>query len=135
MDVTNGYDSERGEGWVLFAGIMILLVSILNIFWGISAIANAHVVINGNHFIIDHRNAWGWAILIIGVLQLYAAFSIWSGGAYGRWVGVITASLNGLAVLADMQAYPYWSLAIFTIDILIIYGLVVYGGQRRTAIT
>jgi len=131
--VTNGYDSERGAGWVLFAGIMIMIVAILNILWGISAIANAHVLVNGNHYLISHRNAWGWAILIIGVLQLFAAFSIWSGGGYGRWIGVLTAGLNAIAVLADMQAYPWWSLAIFTIDILIIYGLVAYGGQRGPA--
>lgn len=131
--MTNGYDVERGSGWLLFAGIMILLVSVLNILWGLSAIANAHVVINGNHFIIDHRNAWGWAILIIGVLQLFAAFSIWSGGEYGRWIGIFTAGINAIAVLSDMQAYPWWSLAIFTIDVLIIYGLVAYGGQRGPA--
>jgi hypothetical protein len=29
-----------------------------------------------------------------------------------------------------MQAYPWWSLAMFTLDLLVVYGLVVYGGRR-----
>jgi hypothetical protein len=28
-----------------------------------------------------------------------------------------------------IQAYPFWSLALFSLDILVIYGLVVYGGR------
>jgi hypothetical protein len=29
-----------------------------------------------------------------------------------------------------IQAYPFWSLAVFTIDVLGIYALAVYGGKR-----
>ena len=30
--MTNGYDVDRGAGWVLFAGIMIVLVGALMVF-------------------------------------------------------------------------------------------------------
>ena len=59
-----------------------------------------------------------------------AALSIWGGGSYGRWIGVISASLNALAQLFFISAYPLWSLALFSLDILVIYGLIVYGGRR-----
>jgi hypothetical protein len=32
-----------------------------------------------------------------------------------------------------IPAYPFWSLAIFAIDVLVIYGLTTYGGDRRIA--
>jgi hypothetical protein len=35
--------------------------------------------------------------------------------------------LNAIAQLLMMPAYPFWSLAIFTLDILAIYGLIAYG--------
>ncbi len=127
--MSNGYEDSRGAGWVVFAGIMILVAGVLNVLWGISAIANSHIVINGNHFVVSHRQAWGWVVLIIGIIELFAAFAIWNGQAWARWVGVTIAALNAIAVLADMQAYPWWSLAIFTIDVLVIYGLVAYGGR------
>ncbi len=124
------YDDERGAGWVLFAGVMIVMAGTLNVLWGISAIANSHILINGNHYIIDHRQAWGWTVLIIGVIEILVAIGIWSRSQWGRWAGVFIAGLNAIAVLADMQAYPWWSLALFFLDLLIIYGLVAYGGRQ-----
>ena len=36
-------------------------------------------------------------------------------------------SLNCIAQLLMMPSYPFWSLTIFTLDILAIYGLIAYG--------
>ena len=72
-------------------------------------------------------------LLLIGLMQGFAALSIWSGGAYGRWIGVISATLNAAAQLFFLPAFPFWSLAIFSLDILVIYGLIVYGNPRGRA--
>jgi hypothetical protein len=69
--------------------------------------------------------------LILGVVQLLAAFSIWAGNQFGRWVGIAVAGLSLIGALLSIPAYPFWSLAIFAIDILVIYGLAAYGGQHR----
>ena len=37
--------------------------------------------------------------------------------------------LVGVGVLQLMPAYPFRSLSIFTIDILVLYGLAAYGGR------
>jgi len=34
-----------------------------------------------------------------------------------------------------MQAYPWWSLALFTVDVLIVYGLVAHGGRAQATAT
>lgn len=122
----------QGAGWVMFAGIMILIVATLNIIYGIAAIDGSRFFIEDEKFILSDLNTWGWIILVIGVLQLFAGFSIWAGGEYGRWVGIITASVSAIGALLTIPGYPFWSLAIFAIDILIIYGLVAYGGRRTT---
>jgi len=36
-------------------------------------------------------------------------------------------SLNAVAQLLMIPAYPFWSLALFALDILAVYGLVIYG--------
>jgi hypothetical protein len=123
-------DTIEGGGWLLFAGIMLLIVSVLNIIWGIGAIDSANFFVEEERFIISDLNTWGWIILIIGAIQLFAAFSIWSGGQFGRWIGILGASLSAIGALLSIPGYPFWSLAVFGIDLLIIYGLTVYGGQR-----
>jgi len=125
-------DRIQGAGWLMFAGIMVLIVAVLNIIYGFAAIDNSTFFVEEERFILSDLNTWGWIILIIGVLQLFAAFSIWAGGEYGRWIGLITASISAIAALLSIPGYPFWSLAIFAMDILIIYGLAAYGGQRST---
>jgi hypothetical protein len=53
-----------------------------------------------------------------------------TGSEWARWFGVASASVNALGQLWFAPAYPWWSIAIFALDILIIYALVVYGGSR-----
>ena len=129
---SSGYPVE-GTGWVLFAGIMIMMVGVLNILWGIAAIDNSRFFVQDTTFIFSNLNTWGWIVLIIGALQLAAAFSIWAGGSYGRWFGIAAATVNAIAALLSIPAYPFWALAIFAIDVLVIYGLSTYGGDRRIA--
>jgi hypothetical protein len=124
---------ERGAGWLLFAGIMVVIAGVLNIVYGIAAIDNATFFFNDAKFIFSDLNTWGWIVLVLGVLQVFAAFSIWQGGSYGRWFGICSAGLSALGALLSIPAYPFWSLTIFAIDVLIIYGLAAYGGQRRYA--
>jgi hypothetical protein len=124
------YD-KAGGGWILFAGIMLMLVGLLNVIWGIAAVGNSSFFVNDTRYILSDLNTWGWVTLILGFVQMLAAYSIWIGNQFGRWVGIGTAGLSSIAALMSIPAYPFWSLAIFAVDILIIYGLAAYGGQHR----
>jgi len=126
-------DYDSGSGWLLFAAIMISIAGVLNVIWGIAAIGNSSFFVDDTKYIFSNLNTWGWVMLIVGLLQLLACVSIVRGGQFGRWFGIIVASLSLIAALLSIPAYPFWSLAIFAVDIMIIYGLAAYGGQRQTA--
>jgi hypothetical protein len=51
------------------------------------------------------------------------------GSQFGRWFGIVAAGLNAVGQLMFLHAYPFWSLAMFAADMLIIYALTVYGGR------
>ncbi len=127
----DGDDWVEGGGWLLFASIMIAIAGVLDIIWGIAAIGNSKFFTQNATYILSGLNTWGWIVLIIGVLQLFAAYSISVGGQYGRWLGIAVASVNSIAALMSIPAYPFWSLCLFGIDILVIYGLAAYGGQHK----
>jgi len=122
---------RQGAGWVLFAGLMICLVGVLNVIYGIAAISDSRFFVGDATFILSGLNTWGWIMLFLGVAQLFAAYAIWSGGDVGRWFGIGVAGLNAIGALMSISAYPFWSLAVFTLDILVIYGLAAYGGDPR----
>ena len=116
-------DVSRVTGWWVFAGILLLIAGTLNIIWGIGAISDAKFFIADQKYIISSLHTWGWATLILGILELIAGFSLFSGGGFGRWVGIFAASLTCISALLSIPAYPFWSLCIFALSIIIIYEL------------
>jgi hypothetical protein len=124
-------DWYEGEGWVTFAGIMIAIVGVLNFIYGIAAISNSHFYAREATYILSGLNTWGWVLMITGIIQLCAAIAIFAHIEWGRWIGILTASINAIIQLIFIPAYPFASLALFAVDILVIYGLVAYGGRRR----
>jgi hypothetical protein len=123
--------NEQRSGWVTFAGVMLLIAGVLNVIYGIAAIGDASFFINDTQYIFSNLNTWGWIILILGVLQVFAAFSLWSGNLYGRIVGIGAAGLSAIAALLAIPAYPFWSLAIFALDIVIIHQIATRGTEGR----
>ena len=125
------YESEAsGAGWVSFAAIMLALAGVWNVIDGILAIGSSRVYGPNQTFVFSDLNTWGWIILALGVIQLLAAYSIVSGSEIGRWFGIGAAFVNGIGQLFFVSAYPWWSIAMFAIDVLVIYALAVYGGSR-----
>ncbi|MGN6170967.1 MAG: DUF7144 family membrane protein [Solirubrobacteraceae bacterium] len=120
-------DDDRGYGWVAFAGVLLLILGTLNIIEGIAAIGNAHFFHHNVHYVFGSLNAWGWIALIIGIIQLAVGFGVFAKNQLSRWVGVIVLACNAVAQLLFIPAYPFWSLTLFAIGILAIYGLVAYG--------
>jgi hypothetical protein len=126
------YDPDRGLGWVIFAGCMLCLVGTLNIVYGIAAISNSKFYVANTQYVFSDLKTWGWVLLIVGVIQFVAAFGIWASTEWGRWVGVAAAGINAIVQMLFIPAYPFLSVALFATDLLVIYGLVAYGG-RQTA--
>jgi hypothetical protein len=122
-----------GDGWVAFAGVLLLILGTMNTIEGIAAIGNANFFVHGTHYVFASLKTWGWITLILGICQLLVGFGIFARNQFARWVGVFVLSLNALAQLLMIPAYPFWSLALFTIDIVAIYGLVAYGQRIATA--
>ena len=116
-------NQSRVTGWWVFAGILLAIAGVLNIIWGIGAISDAKFFIADQKYIISSLHTWGWVTLIIGVVELIAAFSLFSGGGFGRWIGIFAAALASISALLSIPAYPFWSLCIFALSIIIIYEL------------
>jgi hypothetical protein len=135
VDNGNAYAAEdaRGYGWVAFAGTLLLMLGTLNFIEGLAAIGNSHFFVNNTHYIVGNLNTWGWIVLCIGVAEWLVGVGVFVKNQFSRWAGVLVLGLNSIAQLLMMPAYPFWSLTIFTLDILAIYGLVAYGRRISSA--
>ena len=116
-------NQSRVTGWWVFAGILLAIAGVLNVIWGIGAISDAKFFIADQKYIISSLHTWGWVTLILGVVELIAAFSLFSGGGFGRWIGIFAAALASISALLSIPAYPFWSLCVFALAIIILYEL------------
>jgi hypothetical protein len=123
-------DAPHGVGWVTFATVMLGLAGIWNFVDGILAVAGSRVYAGKETVVFGNLNTWGWIILILGILQGFSALALLSGSELARWLAIGIASLNAIGQLMYVPVYPVWAIAMFAVDVLIIYGLAVYGGHR-----
>jgi hypothetical protein len=120
-------------GWVIFAGIMLMVVGAFQAIDGLVALfKDEYYVVRPNGLVLNvDFTAWGWTHLILGILLLAAGAAIFSGRVWGRTIGVIAALLSAVVNFAFIAAYPLWSVMIITLDVLVIYALVAHGGEMR----
>jgi hypothetical protein len=122
---------EERSGWVTFASVLFLITGSLNVIYGIAAIGDSSFFVQDARYIISNLNTWGWITLGIGLIQVLAAGSLWRGGLFGRILGVCAASISAVVALLSIAAYPFWSLAIFALDVVIIHQICAHGTEGR----
>jgi hypothetical protein len=125
-----GYGQGAGPAWLTFAAIMLGIAGVFGVIDGIVAVSKSSFYAANAEFVFSGLNTWGWIILVVGVAALLAAFYVMSGSEWARWTGIVVAALQAIAQLLMIQAYPLWSLCVFALDVLVIYGLAAHGGSR-----
>ena len=99
-------DSVRGLGRAIFAAVLLLIGGVLNIIYGIAAISNAKFFVGHKTYVFGDLKTWGWITLILGVIELLAAASLFGGGGFGRWFGIFAASLVAIESLLEIRIVP-----------------------------
>ena len=121
----------RGSGLVFFAAILLLVIGVFNVIYGVAAIANSHVFVANAHYVIGDLRAWGWATLILAVLQLTASSGILMGNQLARWFAVAVLALNAIDMMFFLPSYPFWALIIIAVDVVALYGLCAYASREN----
>ena len=79
-------------------------------------------------FVLENLNTLGWVLIILGVVQLTAGFSLFSGATYGRMIGIIAGSLGAVgALLSIVVALRVRALRVHR------HGIVVFGEDEAVA--
>ena len=116
-------DRSGGRGWYDFAGAMFGIVGFFNGIQGLSAIFKKEYF-SEDALVYQNLQLWGWIWLILGVVQIGAAISLFSGK--GRVLGIVLAAGSAVVSFTSIGAYPLWAILVIAIDILIIHGLTLH---------
>jgi uncharacterized membrane protein len=128
-------DPTAWTGWVVFAAFMMIMVGCFQAIEGLVALFDDgwyRVTENGLLVDVDYT-AWGWTHLLLGALLVIAGVGVLAGNTVARAVAIVLAGLSALVNLAFIEAYPIWAVIVITVDVLVVYALVVHGREMRSS--
>ena len=111
-----------------------MVVGVLNLLAGIAAVDNSTIYTRNIEFVLTDLKTLGWVLIVLGVAQLLAGIGVFLESELARWAGIGFAALNLLAQFLLLPAHPGWTLTIFFVDIIVIFGLLTYGGRDRRSL-
>jgi hypothetical protein len=124
-------DPTAWTGWVVFAAFMMIMVGSFQVIEGLVALFDDgfyRVTESGLVIDVDY-NAWGWTHLLLGALLIATGVGVLAGNVLARTVAIGLAGFSALVNMVFIEAYPIWSILIITIDVLVIYALIVHGRE------
>lgn len=117
-------ENVKRPGIISFSGFMLILMGFFELVIAIELFREASWAKDMSGGILgDQLVIWGVIDLVVGLVALYAGYSIFKGTNFGRWAGVIIASISAIRWFWMVPFEPFMGLTIIFIDILIIYGL------------
>jgi hypothetical protein len=130
--------TRRGTGWIVFAGIVLILAGgnmVINGLWALHA-SNA-VIANFKGTLLfseSDLDTWGWIYLIVGAVVFVAGIAVFGRALWARWVGTVAAMVQLFFAFFWIFS-PYWpgALVIIALDMLVIYALNPLGEEREYA--
>jgi hypothetical protein len=121
-------EPERGlSGWGVFAAVIMFMAGTFSFLYGLGAVLNDEVVTvgGGGGVIVWDFSVWGWAHMALGVLMMSASLSLFAMRGWARWTAVVLATINAIAQLTIITAFPLWALIVIALDVTVIYQLTV----------
>jgi hypothetical protein len=120
---------KAGTGWLVFAGIMLILAGFAGILDGLWALDNDNKAVDT--FIFENDlGTWGVIYLIGGIIVALAGFAVMARVQWARWVGIVVAAVWVIVRLPWVFTYPEQTLIGVFLGVLVLYGLSVYGGEE-----
>ena len=121
---------QKGLGWVMFAWVVLFTMGIMSLIHGIIALGNSAFWTDmGYRVVFSNLHTWAWIVIVVGLVELLAAASVWKGGSFGRWFGIVVGCIALINWLFWIPIQPFWALVASTMAMMVIYGLAVYGGE------
>ena len=131
---TTSRPSTTAIGLTVFAGVMMIVLGVMQVIQGAVALFNDDFYVVGQEWVFEFDlTTWGWIHLLVGVLLAVAGFFVFQGALWARLVGIAVAAVSIVLNFMWLPYYPIWSLLIIALDVFVIWALTVHGRDIATS--
>lgn len=131
--MTTSHPVRRGlaVGITMLAATALLISGTLSILRGIAGINEDEVfLIPGDYVYQLDVSSWGWIHMVLGVLAVVVALGMM---VTATWARIVAYGLAGLSIIANFLSlpyYPWWSVIVIAVDILVIWAIATWTPHR-----
>jgi hypothetical protein len=118
--------AARSDVWQAYAGIVMVLAGIFNFVDGIVTINDPRYFVRvgfGERLVFGDTRSWGWALFIVGLVQIVTGVAIFLRQLWAAVVAITVAMLSSIGQLLYIGTNPWWSVLVITLDIFVVYAL------------
>ena len=123
--VAAGREPTTGmTGLAKFAGVLLIISGLWDVVIGLSGILADKIFVSTPEYLYAFDlTGWGWVHLILGLVVGGTGIGVLKRMTWARIVGVALASASLLVNFAFIPHYPFWSILVIALDVLIIWQL------------
>ncbi|WP_024800596.1 hypothetical protein [Nocardia sp. BMG51109] len=111
-------------GTSIGAAALLITVGLLSLFQGISAVVKDDLFVVGVDYVYKFDiTTWGWIHIVLGVVLVICALGLLTGTTWGRVAAIGIAALSILANFLWLPYYPWWSVLVIALDIVVIWAV------------
>jgi hypothetical protein len=119
-------------GWIWFAALMMILLGLFNALYGLVALFDdTYYAVGKQGLLVFDITQWGWIHLVLGLAAVVTGVALRRGTMWARVLAVVLASINAIAHVAFMSANTAWAVVAIAFDVLVIWAVIVHGGEMR----
>ena len=112
----------------MFAGLMMILGGVFEAMSGVIALFANEFYVNTRHYLFQFdATSWGIIHVLLGAAVIFAGFAVIAGKTWGRVVAMVLVTLSAVANFAAIPHYPFWSLTVIAVDVVVLWALAVHG--------
>lgn len=115
-------EAETRSGWVTFAGVVLLVGAVGNLFWGLGAL-DSKTYLDENGLLYSTLETWGWVAIVWSALLAIGGILLLARTRIGPVVGIVLAAVSCVFWLFALPVMPFYAMMVMFIDVLVIYGL------------
>jgi hypothetical protein len=124
-------DAQGAGGWATFAGVYLLLASLMNLLWGVTALSKKDYFIPDG-LVWSSLETWGWIAVAAAVVQFATGGLILARRAGGMILGIIVGMSGVLVNFLSIGAYPLWSAVGLVCNALVLWAVTIHSDELMT---
>ncbi|CAG7588606.1 DUF7144 family membrane protein [Rhodococcus opacus] len=124
MPETTSVKQGVAAGTSIGAAIIMVTVGIIQFCQGIAAVAENEVFVSGVNYVYKFDlTTWGWIHIVLGVLVAAVGLALLTGAGWARVSAIVIAAVSIFANFLWLPYYPWWSVLIIALDVVVIWAV------------